>query len=168
MGDTRTDSGQFYPGGKVIPRQPSGGGGSGADGATFFPSVSDQGVISWTNNQGRENPPPKNIRGDNGTTPHVGENGNWWIGETDTGVAAQGPQGEQGEQGEQGQQGEQGADGTTPHVGENGHWWIGETDTGVMAQGPKGDDGDLRHADFSDMDPETTSLAEVIERLKGE
>lgn len=24
----------------------------------------------------------------NGTTPHIGENGNWWIGETDTGVVA--------------------------------------------------------------------------------
>ena len=27
MRDTRTDSGQFYPGGKVLPRQPGGGGG---------------------------------------------------------------------------------------------------------------------------------------------
>ena len=26
--------------------------------------------------------------GKDGTTPHIGENGNWWIGETDTGVAA--------------------------------------------------------------------------------
>lgn len=28
------------------------------------------------------------IKGTNGTTPHIGENGNWWIGETDTGVVA--------------------------------------------------------------------------------
>lgn len=26
--------------------------------------------------------------GNDGTTPHVGENGNWWIGETDTGIKA--------------------------------------------------------------------------------
>ncbi len=31
--------------------------------------------------------------GDDGVTPHIGENGNWYIGDTDTGVAATGPQG---------------------------------------------------------------------------
>lgn len=31
-----------------------------------------------------------------GTTPHIGENGNWWIGETDTGVNAEGQPGEVG------------------------------------------------------------------------
>ena len=36
-------------------------------------------------------------------TPYIGENGNWWIGDEDLGVAAQGPQGEQGPQSEQGQ-----------------------------------------------------------------
>ena len=30
------------------------------------------------------------IRGEPGTTPHIGENGNWFIGETDTGVPAGG------------------------------------------------------------------------------
>ena len=29
-------------------------------------------------------------KGSPGTTPHIGENGNWWIGETDTGVSAGG------------------------------------------------------------------------------
>lgn len=29
-----------------------------------------------------------NVKGPPGVTPHIGENGNWWIGETDTGVAA--------------------------------------------------------------------------------
>ncbi|MDD5293119.1 MAG: hypothetical protein PHW40_02250, partial [Candidatus Izemoplasmatales bacterium] len=32
--------------------------------------------------------------GKDGTTPHIGENGNWFIGEVDTGVQAQGPDGE--------------------------------------------------------------------------
>lgn len=53
-------------------------------------------------------------------TPNIGENGNWWIGDEDTGVKAQGQ------------------DGTTPHVGENGNWLLGETDTGVKAQGADG------------------------------
>jgi len=29
------------------------------------------------------------------------------------------------------------------------------------------DKGDVRHSEFADLDPETTSLAVVIERLKG-
>lgn len=32
----------------------------------------------------------------NDQTPYIGENGNWWIGDTDLGVSAQGSQGEQG------------------------------------------------------------------------
>ena len=31
--------------------------------------------------------------GNKGITPHIGENGNWWIGETDTGIAATGSDG---------------------------------------------------------------------------
>lgn len=86
--------------------------------------------------------------GKDGKTPAIGENGNWWIGDTDTGIPARGEQGEQGpagekgeqgEQGEQGMQGEQGIpgadgqDGKTPAIGENGNWWIGNTDTGIYA-----------------------------------
>lgn len=42
----------------------SGSGGSGgADGATFTPSVSEDGVISWTNNKGLANPASVNIKG---------------------------------------------------------------------------------------------------------
>ena len=49
--------------------------------------------------------------GKDGLTPYIGLNGNWWIGEEDTGVQAQGeagPQGEQGPQGEKGEKGEKG------------------------------------------------------------
>lgn len=31
-----------------------------------------------------------------GASPYIGSNGNWWVADTDLGVAAQGPQGEQG------------------------------------------------------------------------
>lgn len=63
--------------------------------------------------------------GSDGLTPYIGDNGNWWIGTTDTGVKAQG---------------NTGTDGQTPHIGDNGNWWIGTTDTGVKAQGDKGAD----------------------------
>lgn len=36
------------------------------DGTTFFPSVSSEGVISWTNDGGKQNPPPVNIKGPQG------------------------------------------------------------------------------------------------------
>ena len=59
-----------------------------------------------------------------GAAPHI-ENGNWWVGETDTGVRAVGIDG---------------IDGATPHI-ENGNWWVGDTDTGVRAAGIDGIDG---------------------------
>lgn len=40
--------------------------------------------------------------------PYVGENGNWWVGGSDTGVSAQGPKGDKGEVGEKGEKGERG------------------------------------------------------------
>lgn len=41
-------------------------GGAGESGATFYPSVSAEGVISWTNNKGLPNPAPVNIKGEKG------------------------------------------------------------------------------------------------------
>lgn len=55
-----------------------------------------------------------------GQAPFIGTNGNWWIGNTDLGVRAIGQ------------------DGVTPHIGTNGNWWIGTTDTGVKAVGQDG------------------------------
>lgn len=40
----------------------------GTDGVTFTPSVSTDGVISWTNDGGRQNPPSVNIKGETGAT----------------------------------------------------------------------------------------------------
>ena len=37
-----------------------------------------------------------NIRGPQGLTPNIGDNGNWWVGDTDTGVAARGDTGTHG------------------------------------------------------------------------
>lgn len=38
-----------------------GGGGTGIDGTTFYPSVSVDGIISWTNDGDKENPEPVNL-----------------------------------------------------------------------------------------------------------
>lgn len=38
--------------------------------------------------------------GENGVTPNIGENGNWWIGNVDTGIPAQGKDGQDGQDGE--------------------------------------------------------------------
>lgn len=65
-------------------------GADGADGTTFTPSVSSEGVISWTNDGDKANPEPVNIKGPKGDP------------------GAQGPAGEQGAQGAQGAAGEQG------------------------------------------------------------
>lgn len=46
-----------------------------------------------------------------GLTPHIGDNGNWWIGDADTLKPARGEQGLQGVRGERGLQGERGAQG---------------------------------------------------------
>ncbi len=49
--------------------------------------------------------------GQNGVTPHIGENGNWFIGELDTLVKAQGADGKDGQDGAPGEKGEKGEKG---------------------------------------------------------
>lgn len=48
------------------------GGGGGENGATFIPSVSSDGVISWTNDKELPNPTPVNVKGKDGKTPVKG------------------------------------------------------------------------------------------------
>ena len=55
--------------------------------------------------------------GKDGKTPFIGENGNWWIGETDTGVKAAGIDGEKGDKGDKGNKGDKGDKGDP---GQNG------------------------------------------------
>ena len=107
--------------------------------------------------------------GNNGKTPYIGNNGNWFVDGQDLGVKAKGEKGNKGDkgvngktpyignngnwfvdgqdlgvkaQGEKGNKGDKGADGETPRVGNNGNWFIGNHDTGVKAQGEKGNKGD--------------------------
>ena len=58
------------------------------------------------------------VNGADGKTPYIGANGNWWIGNEDSGIKAEGPAG---------------SDGNTPYIGENGNWIIGGVDTGISA-----------------------------------
>lgn len=64
--------------------------------------------------------------------PYIGENGNWFVNNKDTGVPATGPAG---------QNGTNGTNGSTPKVGENGNWWIDNVDTGIPATGAAGENG---------------------------
>ena len=104
----------------------------GDTGPYFLPSVNAEGVLSWTNNGGLENPSPANIRGPQGATGPQGEQG--IQGEKgDTGET--GPQGPKGDTGETGPQGPKGDTGETGPQGPKGD--MGETGP----QGPKGDTG---------------------------
>ena len=108
----------------------------GEDGATFIPSVSDDGVISWTNDKDLPNPEPVNIKGVKGDKGDKGDKGERGL---------QGIQGVQGLKGETGAQGQRGADGTSAT-----HRWSGTTlyitsasgTTSANLKGDKGDKGD--------------------------
>ena len=86
----------------------------------------DQGIPGINGSDGKD--------GKDGETPYIGSNGNWWIGNSDTGIKAQGDTGLKGEKGD------------TPYIGSNGNWWISGIDSGISAQGPKGDKGDTGNA----------------------
>ncbi|MGC6174581.1 hypothetical protein [Lacrimispora sp. 38-1] len=96
-------------------------------------------------------------------TPTIGTNGNWYVGNKDTGVAAkgadgavgaQGPQGEKGDQGEIGPAGPQGIQGIQGEKGEKG-------DQGI--QGEKGEQGEKG----TDADPaELNKLSGEIDAVK--
>ena len=58
--------------------------------------------------------------GKDGNTPFIGENGNWWIGTTDTGVKAAGVDGEKGDKGDIGEKGDKGDKGDPGEKGDKG------------------------------------------------
>lgn len=62
----------------------------------------------------------KGDKGDPGLIPYIGVNGNWWLGATDTGVAAAGPKGDKGDTGATGATGPTGATGATGAAGAAG------------------------------------------------
>ena len=64
--------------------------------------------------------------GKDGITPTIGDNGNWYLGSTDTGKPSQ------GETGPQGEQGPAGADGYTPQRGVD--YWTAEDQQAIVSQ----------------------------------
>ncbi len=68
--------------------------------------------------------------GADGIVPHIGINGNWWIGETDTRVKAGG------------------AEGAVPYI-KNGYWYVDGTNTKIEAVGEKGEKGDAGKTSFA-------------------
>lgn len=90
-------------------------------------------------------------KGADGITPTIGDNGNWYLGTTDTGKPSRGATGApgkdgapgaKGDPGEKGDPGAPGKDGITPTIGANGNWYLGSTDTQKPSRGAKGDKGD--------------------------
>ncbi len=70
-----------------------------------------------------------------GKTPYIGENGNWWIGETDTGVPATGPAGQDGKDGTNGTDGEDGTSVTVTSVEKTGTDGLVDTYTITFSNG---------------------------------
>ena len=151
--------------------------GQGVNGTTYTPSVSAAGVISWTNDGGKDNPEPVNIKGPKGDTDPQGspgkdgEQGPQGEPGKDGAAGPQGPQGEPGAAGPQGPQGEPGAEGPQVPKGDIGAQGPqGEQgpkgDTGPQGeQGPKGDPGPAG-ADGKDYvltDTDKTDIAAKVE-----
>ena len=90
---------------------------------------------------------PKGDPGKDGITPTIGENGNWYLGEEDTGKPSrgeQGPAGQDGAKGDKGDKGEKGDPGATGPQGETG------------LQGPAGDSGIAPRQEMQNTDTTVT------------
>ena len=76
----------------------------------------------------------KGETGSDGNTPFIGENGNWWIGTTDTGVKAAGADGAKGDKGEPGEKGDDGAKGDKGDKGDKGETGAkGDAGVGIVS-----------------------------------
>lgn len=97
------------------------------------------------------------VDGIDGITPHIGDNNHWYIGETDTGVLAEGKDGAPGKDGADGLPGRDGADGKDGRDGEPGK----DGEPGV--QGPPGKDGaDGKDGETGPAGPPGTTMWEGI------
>ena len=137
----------------------------------YIPSVSQDGVMTWTNKAGLANPTPVNVKGERGEKGEQGAKG-------DTG--ATGAKGERGEQGPQGLQGPKGNDGAAGAAGAAATIKVGVVTTGaagtaakvtnsgttsaavldfVIPQGPKGDKGEQGAGSIVAVDSELSSTS---------
>lgn len=126
------------------------------NGATFIPSVSAEGIISWTNDQDLPNPAPVNIKGDKGDKGDTGATGLQGP-KGDTGP--KGDKGDTGATGPQGPKGDRGEKGETGSAGPSGP--KGETG----AQGPQGPAGPAGPAYTLNEDDKAEMVAAVLAQL---
>lgn len=80
----------------------------GKDGVTFTPSVDEDGLLSWTNDGGLENPETTNLKGPKGEKGDTGAQGPAGSDGVKGDAGPQGPKGDKGDPGEQGIQGPKG------------------------------------------------------------
>ena len=100
----------------------------GADSADDGSPLSDESTLS---DEGSAAPGRDGSDGSDGTdglTPHIGSNGNWWIGSTDTGIKATGSDGKDGQNGVDGQDGKDGVGIANIEINENGELVVTLTD----------------------------------------
>ena len=116
-------------------------GGKGDDGATFIPSVSADGIISWTNDKDLLNPEPVNIKGVKGDKGDKGDRGTQGVQGIQGERGEQGIQGVQGEKGEKGDPGAPGKDGADGQPGQPGKDGINGKDGTNGVNGKDGADG---------------------------
>lgn len=103
----------------------------GIDGATFTPSVDEDGNLSWTNDCGLPNPESVNIQGPKGETGPQGEKGDAFTYDNFTPEqleSLKGPKGDKGDPGQNGKDGNPGKDGSPGKDGADGKTPVKGTD----------------------------------------
>lgn len=84
---------------------------------TYTIYLTDESTHTFTVTNGKDgNPGAKGDPGEDGITPTIGENGNWYLGETDTGKPSRGEKGDPGNKGDPGDKGDPGPAGETPNI----------------------------------------------------
>lgn len=113
-------------------------GADGEDGATFTPSVSSDGTLSWNNDKGLANPASVNIKGEAGA---AGAKGDPFTYDDFTAAQLAALKGEKGDKGDKGETGEQGVKGDKGEQGEHGQQGIQGVKGDTGATGANGQDG---------------------------
>ncbi|WP_338631360.1 hypothetical protein [Clostridium baratii] len=154
----------------------------GGSGKTWRPSVSEDGLLSWSEDNSDIPPESVNIIGPQGRPGIDGRDGRDGIDGKqglpgrDGDIGPVGPQGIPGLNGRDGEQGPKGDNGITPHIGDNGNWFIGSEDTGrpsrgrdgeIGPQGPKGEDGTFNpNTEFDNLNTNDKTVIGAINEVK--
>lgn len=116
-------------------------GADGEDGATFTPSVSSDGTLSWNNDKGLANPASVNIKGEAGAAGAKGDPFTYDDFTAAQLAALKGEKGDKGDKGDKGETGEQGVKGDKGEQGEQGQQGVQGVKGDTGATGANGQDG---------------------------